>query len=443
MDNPEPQAAHAQGGHLPLAVRWRRLRAAYRYANLASHHVLGFTIKLVLFIYFALAVLFLVLRYAILPNIGLYKGDIETAAGRALGNRVTISRLSASWQGIHPALRLGDVRLIDARGRQVLALPEVAATLSWWSLAAFEPRLHALEVHRPQLDVRRGLDGVLTVAGVRLDPNKKDDGRGADWLLRQREIVIRDGRIDWTDELRGRPTRALTEVTLALLNRVGGGHQFALRATPPRALGRPLDLRARFRHRFGARPSDIKRWKGELYADLRDADLAAWKHHVDLPFQLASGRGSVRAWLNVDQARVAGFTADLALAEVNARLGPDLAPLALARVRGRLAAREEMLPGKEDGKPTFGAHGHTVSLTGFSVATRDGRTLPPATLEQSWRPARPGRPEHGELKARQLDIGALSALAGYLPVPPQQRQMLADYAPRGRLLDLSAEWEGR
>ncbi len=446
MDNPEPQAAHGQGAQAsaqPLSARWRRLRAAYRYANLASHHVLGFTVKLVLFIYFALAVLFLALRYAILPNIDLYKGDIEAAAGRALGSRVTIAQLSASWQGIHPALQLADVRLIDPHGRQVLALPEVAATLSWWSLAAFEPRLHALEVRRPQLDVRRGADGVLTVAGVRLDPSKKDDGRGADWLLRQRAIVIREGRVDWTDELRGRPTLALSGVTMALLNRFGGGHQFALRATPPRALGRPLDVRVRFRHRFGKRPSDVTRWKGELYADLRDADLASWKRHVDMPFELSSGRGSVRAWLNFDHARVAGFTADLALADVNARLGATLAPLELALVRGRLAAREEMLPGGDLGKPTFGAHGHTVSLTGLSVTTRDGRVLPPATLEQSWRPARPGRPEQGELTARSLDIGALSALAGYLPLPPQQRQMLADYAPRGRLLDLAAEWEGR
>ncbi|CAN7540939.1 YhdP family protein [Massilia sp. LjRoot122] len=440
MDNQDPQAAAA---HLPLAVRWHRLRACYRYANLASHHFLGFAIKLVLLLYFALALLFLALRYAILPNIDLYKGDIEAAAGRALGNRVTITRLEAGWQGIHPVLTLGDVRLIDRGGRQVLALPSVSAALSWWSLAALEPRLHALEVRGPQLDVRRGRDGVLTVAGVRLDPNKKDDGRGADWLLRQREIVIRGGRVDWTDELRGRPTLVLTDVTMALLNRFGGGHRFALRATPPRALARPLDVRARFRHRFGARPSDFSRWKGELYADLRDADLVAWKQHVDLPFQMASGRGSVRAWLNVDQARVASFTADLALADVNARLGTSLAPLELALVRGRLAAAEEMLPGKDEGKPTFGAHGHTVSLTDFSVTTRDGRALPPATLEQRWRPARGGKPEQGELSARQLDVGALAALAGYLPLPPQQRQMLLDYAPRGRLLDVAAEWEGR
>ncbi|MCC2971714.1 YhdP family protein [Massilia sp. IC2-476] len=440
MDNQEPQAAHT---HLPLAARWRRLRAAYRYANLASYHFLGFAIKLVLLLYFGLALLFLLLRYAILPNIDLYKSDIEAAAGRALGNRVTIGQLATSWQGIHPVLTLGEVRLIDRAGRQVLALPRVEAALSWWSLAAFEPRLHALELTGPQLDVRRGADGVLSVAGVRLDPNKKDDGRGADWLLRQREIVIREGRVAWTDELRGRPTLVLTDVTMALLNRFGGGHRFALRATPPRALGQPLDVRARFRHRFGARPSDLARWKGELYADLRDADLVAWKQQVDLPFQMASGRGSVRAWLNFDQARVAGFTADLALADVNARLGATLAPLQLARVRGRLAASEEMLPGKDEGKPTFGAHGHTVSLTDFSVTTRDGRALPPATLEQRWLPESNGKPERGELNARQLDIGALAALAGYLPLPPQQRQMLLDYAPCGRLLDVAAEWEGR
>ncbi|MCA1857502.1 TIGR02099 family protein [Massilia oculi] len=443
MDNREPRAAEA---HLPLAVRWQRLRAAYRYANLASHHFLGFAIKLVLLLYFGLGLLFLALRYAILPNIDLYKSDIEAAAGRALGNQVTIGRLGASWRGIHPVLRLDDVRLIERGGRQALALPRVEAVLSWWSLAAFEPRLHTLEITRPQLDVRRGADGALRVAGVRLDPHKQDDGRGADWLLRQREIVIREGRVAWTDELRGTPTLVLDDVTLALLNRFGGGHRFALRATPPRALGQPIDLRARFRHRFAARPSDLKRWKGELYADLRGADLAAWQRYLplrDMPFEVTAGRGSLRAWLNVDQARVAGFTADLALAGVNARLGTGLAPLELARVTGRLAAREELLPGRDEGRPTFGAYGHVLSLTGFSVTTRDGRALPPATLEQRWHPARDGKPEHGELSAHQLDIGALATLAGYLPLPPQQRQLLVDYAPRGRVLDLSAEWEGR
>jgi len=439
MHNPDPQAASASAAP---ATRWGRARAAYRMANLASHHVLGFTVKLVLLVYFALAVLFLVLRYAILPNIGLYKDDIERAAASALGGKVTIGQLSASWHGLRPALSLADVRLHDARGRPALALPKVEATLGWWSVAALEPRFASLDISGPRLAVRRGRDGVFEVAGVRLDPRQRGAGGGADWLLRQREIVIRGGRVDWTDELRGAPTLVLQDVTLALLNR-WGSHHFALKATPPKALGRPLDLRAQFRHRFGGAPSDLSRWKGELYADLREVDLAAWRRHIDYPIQVERGRGSLRAWLRFDQARLAGFTADLALANVQARLGKDIAPLALARVSGRLSASETLLPGPQDGKPTFGANGHTLRLEKFAVVARNGRALPPATVEQSWRPARDGRPEHAELRARQLDLGALAALAQYLPITAVQRQLLADYAPRGRLLDVKVDWDGR
>jgi hypothetical protein len=124
MHDPEPQAPAAP---VPLAERWRRLRAAYRYCNLASHHLLGFVVKLALLVYFGLALLFLALRYVILPNIDLYKGDIERGASRVLGNQVAIARIYATWSGLNPSLFLGDVTLKDAAGRQVMALPSVSA----------------------------------------------------------------------------------------------------------------------------------------------------------------------------------------------------------------------------------------------------------------------------------------------------------------------------
>jgi uncharacterized protein (TIGR02099 family) len=459
MHNPEPQAqrehdAHEQAPpqgsahehaheHIPLAERWARARTCYRYANLASHHVLGFTIKAVLLVYFAFTVLFLVLRYAVLPNIDIYKPDIERAASRALGNQVTIARVYASWRGLHPNLYLGDVRLRDRAGRQLLALPSVSATLSWWSVVAAEPRFEALEINRPELDVRRGRDGVIAVAGVRIDPNRKDEGGGADWLLRQHEIVIREGRLSWTDELRGAPTLALSDVTLVLQNR-WTTHRFALKAAPPPGAGDPLDLRARFSHpAFGAKPSDARRWKGQVYADLRNTDLAAWKQYFDYPFTLQQGRGSVRAWLDFDHARLAGFTADLALAGVSARLGPDTPPLALARVSGRLSASETIAPNVDDGKPTFGALGHAIGLENFAVVTDDGVVLPPATLTESWHPATRTQPERFEGRAAQLDVGALAALAVQLPIAPAQRQLLTELAPHGRINDANVEWQGR
>ncbi|HZX29006.1 MAG TPA: DUF3971 domain-containing protein, partial [Telluria sp.] len=431
--------------HLPLKERWRRLRAAYRMANLASHHLLGFAIKAVVLAYLLFGALILFLRYAILPNIDVYKGDIERLASRAVGNPVTITRIYASWRGVHPSLFLGDVLVKDKQGRPALSLPSVAATLSWWSLPALEPRFDSVEIIRPDLAVRRGADGAFYVAGIRIEPGTGGQGKGGDWVLKQRAIVIREGRVHWTDEQRGAPTLDLDNVTMALRN-VWNHHEFALRATPPAALARPLDVRANFAHpRFAARISDVTRWKGELYADLRDTDLAAWKPYLDYPFALKQGFGSVRTWIALDHARLAGFTADVGLAGVSAQLGQDLPPLDLVRMQGRISAREEIAPADDEaeGKPTFGALGHTVTLENLAVQDADGTVLPPMSMSETWRPAKGKTPESTRFTARMLDLATIARLAEQLPLSAQQRQMLDDFAPRGRLVDFSAEWSGR
>lgn len=433
-------------GNVPLAVRWRRLRAAYRVANLATHHVLGFTVKLALLLYFAFAILFLTLRYAVLPNIDHYKGDIERMASRALGNPVSISRLYASWQGLRPNLFLGDVVLRDAQGQQVLSLPSVSATLSWWSLAALDVRFEQLELIRPSLDVRREADGKLFAAGMYFDPNKPGEGKGADWLLSQREIVIREGHLDWTDKLRGAPPLALDNVSLLLRNQ-WRRHQLALKATPPAALAAPLDVRADFAHpAFARRISDLSLWKGELYADLRDADLAAWKTWLPFPFELNAASGSLRAWITLDHAHLAGVTADIALDNVHAGLGKDLPPLDLLRASGRISAREELSsrPGVSVGSSAaaFGAHGHSFELDNFALTTRDGLALAPTSLAERYTPANGSKPARTELRARLLDLQTLARLAERLPLAERQRQLLSGLAPRGRLSEVSAEWQG-
>eukprot|EP01133_Synstelium_polycarpum_P017915 gene17915-21368_t len=399
--------------HVPLALRWQRLRAAYRMANLATHHVLGFTVKLVLLAYFAFAVLFLFLRYAILPNIDYYKGDIERAASRALGNPVSIARIYASWHGVRPNLFLGDVTLRDQTGRQALSLPSVSATVSWWSVLG-SVRFDTLEITRPDLDVRRSKEGKLYVAGVLVDSKQGSDGKGADWLLSQHDIIIRDGKVRWTDEARGTPELALTQLNVLLRNR-WRSHRLGLQATPPASLAAPIDVRAHFAHPpFSTRISDVSMWKGELYADLKNADLAAWRRYLDYPFELSQGKGALRAWLSLDHARLAGFTADVGLTDVQAQLGEHIAPLDLL----------------------------TVELTNFALETRDGLSLPPTTLSERYVAATRRKPAQTEIAAQSLDLQTLAALADKLPLGQQQRQRLDALAPRGRLQDFSAQWQG-
>ena len=426
---------------MPLALRWRRLRAAWRMANLATHHALGFAVKAVVLAYFAFAVLFLFLRYAILPNIDYYKGDIEKAASRALGNPVSIARVYASWHGLRPNLFLGDVTLRDQAGRSALSVPSISATVSWWSVFG-SVRFDRLEITRPDLDVRRSKDGALYVAGVLVDNKEQGDGKGADWLLSQHDIIIRDGRVRWTDELRGTPELALEQVNLLLRNR-WRSHRLGLQATPPVSLAAPIDVRAHFTHpAFSTRISDVSMWKGELYADLKNADLAAWRAYLDYPFELSQGKGALRAWLNLDHARLAGFTADASLSDVQARLGKDIPALDLVRVSGRVSARETLSAAAPDGKPTFGANGHQVELANFALETRDGLSLPPTTLSERYVAATKRQPAQTLITAKALDLQTLAALAEKLPLSVAQRAQLAALAPRGRLQDFSAEWQG-
>ncbi|MRW91357.1 TIGR02099 family protein [Duganella sp. FT80W] len=442
MQKPEEETVTGEG---PLAARWHRLRAAYRICNLATHHVLGFTLKLALVLYFAFTILFLTLRYVVLPNIDHYKGNIEDVASRALGNPVTISRIYASWNGFRPYLFLGDVVLHDGQGRAALTLPSVSATLSWWSLPSATLRLHALELGRPDLSILREADGRLYVAGVYVDLNKKSDGKGLDWLLTQREIVIQEGRLQWTDRQRATPPLVLDNLSLVLRNN-WLHHQFAVRATPPAALAAPLDLRADFTHpAFGARVSNVSMWRGEVYADVRNADLLAWKTWIPYPFELSRGSGSLQAWASVDQSRLTEFTADVGLNDVTAVLGKELPLLDLQQLSGRIAAREEVRPPlarQGAATPGFGALGHSLQLDNLTLTTRDGLVMAPTSLSETYVAASGARPERVEVQARQLDLQTLAGLAERLPLTEQQHKMVASFAPRGLLQNFSAEWQG-
>ena len=424
----------------PLKARWHRWQAAYRYWNIATHHVLGFTVKLALLLYFAFTILFLALRWVILPNIDAHKADIERLATRAVGNPVTISRIYASWSGLRPQLFLGDVVMRDARGQQALHLPSVSATLSWWSVPAGGLRFESLEFIRPEVAVRRDPDGKLYAAGIYLDLDKKGDGTSADWLLSQREVVVREGRIVWTDLRRNAPPLQLENVTALMLNK-WRRHQFALKAAPPAALAAPIDVRADFSHPAFSRVSDVKLWKGEIYAELRRADLAAWKPYLPGQAEVQSASGGVRAWLAIEQGRPTAITADVALDNVVAVLGKELPKLDVAALRGRVAASEQRAATLVAHSGTPAAVTRTLSLADVSLRTRDGVQLAPTTASARQVVA-VGEASWTEVKASALDLNILSELATRLPLPPVQRDLLAEAAPRGRVRNLVAEWRG-
>jgi uncharacterized protein (TIGR02099 family) len=390
--------------------------------------------------FFVAAVTFIALRYAVLPRIENYRPQIEAALSDGLGTNVSIGRIEAGWDGLYPDLDLTDVRLTDRQGRSALTLPSVSLTVSWWSVPARTLRLHALEITGADLDIRRASNGTFIIGGIEI----ADSGEGgglSDWILGQRRIVIADSRLRWNDEKRGARELGLSNIRMVLENS-GSRHRFGLIADPPRELASRLDVRADL---HGESLTRLRAWRGNVYADLKTIDLAAWRAWVDYPVDVRSGSGSVRAWLGFDGDHLEQFTADLGLAEAQARLGRDLPELALARVSGRIALREIASGGKALGFIRLG----DKQVTGFEVkgrqvalTTKAGVSLAPADFTVRTVSARGNRPQEIEMEANSLDLEPLASLLEHLPVDAQFRRTLGEYNPRGAVFDFRVSWRG-
>ncbi len=434
----DPDQSRPNAGR--IANTWRKAVAAINHANRVSHHALSWLFVLVVTGYFIFCAMFLGLRYLVLPNIHHYQPEVARAASQMLNRPVTIAGIQANWHGLNPRLQLQDVVIHDEHGDRALQLPQVNATISWTSVLG-RLRLDSLEVLNPDLEVERDAQGRWFVAGMEIDTTRPDDGSTLDWLMAQREIVIRGGSVRWNDHLRQVPELKLADVSVVLRNR-WRSHQAALTAAPPTSLSGPIDLRANFTHPpFVANRADYAQWSGEVYVDWRNTHLDGWARYADLPWELVSGDGALRAWLSFRRGVIADMTADVAMKNVTATLGAGLQPLKLVEVSGRIAAGESG-SGLKDKLFSFGAQGHLLTLTDFSLRTEQGSVLPRTTASHRFIAAADRHPERHELRVTELDLDALARLAAQLPLSPAERTLLEELQPRGQLKDFSASWEG-
>jgi uncharacterized protein (TIGR02099 family) len=376
--------------------------------------------------FFAFAAAFLGLRFWLLPQVERYQQEVVEALTRAVGLPVSIGALSAEWDGLHPRLSVTNLRLADRDGREALVLPVVEPVVSWATLFAGDLRLYSLTIEGPRLTVRRGADGTLSIAGLPLGQRPAASGGGGrltDWILEQREIVVRDAEIEWVDELRGAPPLVLRGLQFRLRNR-GELHQIGLSARPPPELGAGLELRLSLRGQSVAEPAS---WNGRIYAELGYTDLAGWRPWVDYPLPVQSGQGALRLWATFGAGKLVDATADLALAGVTAQLGEQLPPLALASVVGRVQGRAT-------------ARGYEFGARRLELVPEQGLPMRGTTFRASWEA---GAPARGSLSADALELEPLAQLAEYLPFPADLRQLLAELAPQGRVSDASFEWSGQ
>jgi uncharacterized protein (TIGR02099 family) len=374
-----------------------------------------------------LALLWGALHGWIVPRIGELRPDLEIEVARVLGVPVRIGSVTAKSDGLIPSFELSDVVLLDAKGREALRLPHVIAALtprSLWNLG-FEQ----LVIDRPELDIRRSADGRIHVAGLDFSKADSGDSRAADWFFGQTEVLVRRGTVRWTDELRAAPPLALRDVDFTMRNSTRR-HALRLDATPPPDWGDRFTLRGQFRQPLLSRHRALwQEWTGQLFADFERVDLSQLRRYASLGVEVTQGRGALRTWVDIERGQLSGATADIVLADVQATLGRNLAPLALQSASGRLGGK------RREG-------GFEFQTEGLQFQTREGQRWPGGNVFVGWTQGDGKTPASGELRADKLDLAALAQVAARLPLGTVTHDAIETYAPKGLVESVQASWRG-
>jgi uncharacterized protein (TIGR02099 family) len=438
--------------------------------------------------YFLFGIAVLVTRYYLLPHIDDWRTRVEAVASAALKAPVSVGRIEADWQGLHPRLTLRDVALQDPAGGIALTLPEVEVVMSWTTLIAWQPRMQSLTVLAPELEVRRLRDRRWSIAGVVIDPQAPStDSAMADWVLAQHYISIRDARVHFVDELGssmatagetaaaipaplpatlpatvpvpaaadppgapantgadGAPARStemdFTDVNF-VLSRGLTTHHMAVQLRPPAELAGRVDVRAEFTQAWDQPTAHFSSWSGSVYAQFDYADLArldALTHLVPAPARLQRATGALRAWVDFDGLDVKRMRADVALNDVAAQLRPDLQPLRLNLLEGRFTQASWS---DRDGDT------RETALRGLHLEGPDQLHLPATDLlfRTTQPPAGPGAaPPAARLhvEASRIVLSDWSRLALKVPLPADWLALIERTAARGTLEDVQANWGG-
>ncbi|HMO45109.1 MAG TPA: YhdP family protein [Rubrivivax sp.] len=415
------------GSEAALPRRWQWLRRAA-----------GVAMAALLLLWGVLLAAWLTLHWLILPHIDEWRPSIEKFAGEAIGLKLTVGEIRVQSGGWVPAFELQDLRLFDPQGREALHLARVHTALAPQSLLALTLRFEQVLIDGARLEVRRDAAGRWHVAGFALDQagDGRNEARARDWLLQQREVVVRNAELHWDDERSGAPPVALTQLELVLRNGLRR-HALRLDATPPPDWGERFSLRGRFSQPLLAPAGDWSRWHGTLFAEFPQADAAALRRHLELPLELGEGEGALRAWVDIADGMPRQATLDFALHAVALRLAPSLRQLQLQQLQGRVEVERD-------------AAGLRLRAHDLAFLTDDGLAWPAGGLTLAWRqqqdlhePWTTSTPvTGGEVAAERLQLQTLTRIAEHLPLAEPLRAQLATLAPRGTVDSLKARWTG-
>ena len=383
------------------------------------------TLGLVLAFWLLVIAVWMALHGFIVPRIGQWQDEVERMATQALGAPVRISAIQGQTNGLFPSIHLQGVSVLDTQGREALKLPSVVVTISARSILRWG--LEQLYVEGAELDIRHLPDGTWQVAGLNLVQSDASESSTLAWLLEQPELLIRKGKLRFTDEQRGIPSIHLNDVSFVLRNR-HWSHVLRLEAVPEAEDGKHLLMIGAFRESLlPTSEAPWKQWSGQWYTDVnlyRFPDLP-WLNALDIAS--IDGRGHTRLWIDVKNGAPIGFTADLAVPYTQIQWqDKQTEALDMRQLQGRLQLLRK-------------ANDWQIQTKNFSFQLADARPWPSSNWSILTH-TNAHHIQHIEVHGDYADISMASRVMAALPLADSFKQTLTRWMPQGIVRQLNMQW---
>ncbi|WP_020168654.1 MULTISPECIES: YhdP family protein [Methylotenera] len=370
----------------------------------------------------------LVIRFVIFPNIHQYKDDIATFASQKMGQKVLIGDIVTGWDDISPHVELLNVDVFDAENRVALHLNNVEASLSWLSVPMLQPKLTQLLIHNPALTIRRNADGSIYLAGINLAGESKP--AFANWLLKQRNVIVENAQIIWQDDLRQAPELSLNQFNLTLtrpiLNSLLGQHNFEISSLVSTGSAQKINVSGHF---IGHDVSKAKTWHGEVITALAQTELAAFKPWLDYPINIQNGLANAKINLTFGNAQILSVKGNVAISNLALVTKNETTPLVATKFAG------DLLWSRLNNTQTFIAQ-HVQLNTNTGLNIQDGSATYVSSIKnnQPWIKA--------NVRLNQLNLAMLKQIASHIHLPKNILAQLNGFAPVGMLQAVNFNWEG-
>jgi uncharacterized protein (TIGR02099 family) len=241
----------------------------------------------------------------VLPDIGIYRTEVEAWVSNYMGYPVAIRSLEASWQGWAPNLQLGDIDLLNQAGTETITHFK-AASITVDPVATLLARRivpRQLVISGFDLSVTRMEDGAIFIQGIDIGAGTGTPGGRrelADWLFRQERIRIVNVTVRWTDVLHGQDSILLGNVALTLRS---DGRRLQVEGSTvlPPAYGKNMDFA------FDATGDLLtSAWSGEFFLAARDINPDNWyRRYRPERVNIQGGSADIRLWSRWSAAQLA------------------------------------------------------------------------------------------------------------------------------------------